>query len=589
MTTEQKLISLRKLMKTNKLDAYIIPSTDPHISEYVPEKYKSREWVSGFSGSVATLVITQDHAGLWTDGRYFLQAEKQLSSSEFVLHKLGVPGHKDYPEWLNNHLPENSTVGLDGFVFSTALVENLKENFSLKSISIDSNQDLINDLWLDRPELPKNKIFIHNDKYSGQTVSDKIKNIRSGLKSKNCDSTIICSLDDIAWILNLRGRDIPFNPVVVSFLIITSDSVSFFIDSEKLTDEITKYLKINNIDTFNYKDVESHILSLNNNNILIDPVRSNFRLFDLIPSTSNVVKKQNISTLLKSIKNEIEIEGMKKAMEFDLIAMIKFQFWLEKSFTSLTEIEAAKKLNELRAKNNTFYGDSFNYISGMGENGAIIHYSPNESSNAKLTDETFYLMDSGGQYYEGTTDITRMYHLGKPSSQEIRDYTLVLKGMINLTLQKFPIGTRGGQLDILARQFLWNNALDYNHGTGHGVGCFMNVHEGPQNIRKEHNPTELVEGMILSNEPGVYRASEYGIRIENLILVKKITDSKFNEFLGFETLTLCPIELKTVDRNLLSNDEINWLNNYHQLVYETAQNSLDDETKEWLKIKTRAI
>lgn len=592
MEIQEKLDSIRSLINKYDLDAYIVPSTDPHISEYVPEKYKSRAWISGFTGSVATFVVTQNHAGIWTDGRYFLQAEEELAGTEIELHKLGVSGHLDYPEWLNENLKEKSVVGFDGFVFSIAEAQKLKQIFELKNIQINSDYDLIDELWEDRPDSPKEQIFVQPENFAGKNRIDKIADIRNELANKNCDHTLISSLDDIAWTLNIRGKDVPFNPVVVSFLLITPNSVKLFIEGSKVPFEVHQELENDGIDIIPYYEIEEKIKNLPTGiNILIDPRRSNYKLFNSVPEKCNVILDQNISTLFKAKKNPIEIAGMRMAMKRDLLALVDFQYWLENNYkkNNITELAAAAKLRECRATQELFFGESFNTISGMAGNGAIIHYASNEKSNRRITNETFYLLDSGGQYYDGTTDITRVFHFGEPSAQERKDFTLVLKGMIQLTQQKFPAGTRGGQLDSLARQFIWNNFIDYGHGTGHGVGCFMNVHEGPQNIRKEINPTALEEGMILSNEPGIYRANEYGIRLENIILTEKLETSAFGDFYGFETLTLYPIETKCIDRSLLSREEINWLNSYHKTVYEAAEDKLDEEKRKWLKEKTKAI
>lgn len=592
MDISEKLQSIRSLMKKYGLDAYIVPSTDPHISEYVPEKYKSRAWISGFTGSVATFVVTKDKAGLWTDGRYFLQASQELEGTEIKLHKLGIPGHLDYPEWLNKNLKENSTVGFDGFCISISLVKKLESTFELKKIKINSEHDLIEELWENRPELSKEVIFAQPDNFAGKNRIDKIFEIREELAKKSCTHTIVCSLDDIAWILNIRGRDIPFNPVAVSFLLISMDSVKFFIEGSKVPFELHQELENDGIDILPYFEVHDKISNLSSDsNVYIDPDRSNYKIYKTIPEKCNVVLGQNISTGMKAKKNKIELSGMRMAMKRDMLALIDFQYWLETNYKEekLTELDAMEKLHQCRSAQDLFFGASFNTIAGMAGNGAIIHYASNEKTNKKITDKTFFLLDSGGQYFDGTTDITRVFHLGEPTAQEKKDYSLVLKGMIELTLQKFPSGTRGGQLDAIARQELWNNFMDYGHGTGHGVGCFLNVHEGPQNIRKEINPTVLEEGMILSNEPGIYRSDEYGVRLENIIAVKKIGDSTFGEFFGFETLTLYPIETKCIDKSYLTKNEINWLNDYHKTVFEAAKDHLDDEKLKWLKEKTKAI
>lgn len=592
MKLEEKLSSIRSLMKKHSLDAYIIPSTDPHISEYVPDRWKSREWISGFTGSVATFVITANESGLWTDGRYFLQAEHKLKGSEIKLHKLGVIGYDDFPEWLNKNLKDGSTVGFDGWVLSVAGAQKLEKIFERKNIKINSALDLIEELWEDRPSLPSGEIFDQPVNFAGKSRLDKITEIRDGLSSNNCDSTLICSLDDICWTLNIRGRDVAYNPVAISYLFINRNSVKLFIEKTKVPFDLAKELENDGIDLVEYSEISQIDNKVGSSEcVLIDPNRTNYSVYNLIKSIASVELAQNISTGLKAVKNETEISGMREAMRKDLVALINFNYWLETAVKNgeADELNSAAKLREFRAEQKLFFGESFNSIAGVAGNGAIIHYGSTPETNRKITSDTYFLLDSGGQYYDGTTDITRVFHFGKPTAQEKRDYTLVLKGMISLTLQKFPQGTRGGQLDVLARSAIWNEMINYAHGTGHGVGCFMNVHEGPQNIRTEINPTVLKEGMILSNEPGIYRTNEYGIRLENIILVKNVASNEFGDFMNFETLTLFPFDLNCIEKSLLSKDELNWLNDYHKSVYESAENYIDNDKKQWLKEKTRAI
>lgn len=592
MTINERINSLRSLMIEKNLDAYIIPSTDPHISEYVTPKWQSRSWISGFTGSAGTIVITRDHAGLWTDGRYFLQASEQLSGSEINLHKLGMSGVKDYPDWLASTLPKNSKVGFDSWVFPLNIAQKLKEKFALKGIKINGDHDLIAPIWENRPELPTKEFFDQPIKYAGKSRKEKIDEIREGLKNKGATHTLICTLDDIGWALNIRGYDVDYNPVVISYLLITPDSASLFIDNQKIPSELKSEFENDGITFKTYHDILESIKLCDNDSIfLIDPARTNYKLYDEINRDHIVVLAQNISTDLKARKNEIEISGMRSAMERDCAGLVEFVYWLENSFGSeeIDELKAMEKLRECRSKQDLFYGESFNTIAGYAGNGAIIHYSANESTNKVIGSDNFFLLDSGGQYFDGTTDITRIFHLGNPSEEEKSDYTLVLKGMIQLTLQKFPENTRGSQLDILARQYLWNEEKNYQHGTGHGVGCFMNVHEGPQNIRTEENPTTLKTGMILSNEPGIYRANKHGVRLENLILVKDYKKSDFGKFLEFETLTLFPFEKKCINKDLLTDLEVNWLNDYHQMVYDRCSELLDDNKREWLKYKCSAL
>ena len=444
----------------------------------------------------------------------------------------------------------------------------------------------------DRPELPTKEFFDQPIKYAGKSRKEKIDEIREGLKDKGASHTLVCTLDDIGWTLNIRGYDVDYNPVVISYLLISSDSTDLFIDSKKIPSELKSQMESEGIAFKDYEDVlESVKLCDHDSVFLIDPARTNYRLYDEINRDHVVVLGQNVSTDLKARKNETELSGMRSAMERDCAALVNFNYWLETSFgkEEIDELICMQKLADFRSEQDLFYGESFNTIAGYAGNGAVIHYASNEKTNKKIGDENFFLLDSGGQYFDGTTDITRVFHLGEPNQDEKRDYTLVLKGMIQVTLQKFPINTRGSQLDILARQYLWNELKNYQHGTGHGVGCFMNVHEGPQNIRTEENPTVLKTGMILSNEPGIYRANQHGVRLENLISVKDYKESEFGKFLEFETLTLFPFEKKCIDKNLLNEDEIDWLNNYHQMVFDRCENLLSNEKREWLKNKCLAL
>ena len=588
MTVNEKLQELRKSMKNVGVDAYIIPSTDPHISEYVADHWQARTWISGFDGSAGTVVVTHDHAGLWTDGRYFLQANEQLSDSEFELHKQGVPGAVDFPDWLNQKFSKASKIGFDSWVFPIALANKLKSKFELKGIEIVGDHDLIAEVWKNRIPLPNKEAFAQNVKYAGKSRKDKIDEIRQGLNKLGASKTLICSLDDIGWLLNIRGYDVAYNPVVISYVFISNEKTILFIDESKLNDSLKNDLVSSGIEIKNYDDIKHIDMEFNSDDlVLLDPLRANHKLFEMIHKKSRIVLSENISTGLKALKNETELSGIRNAMIRDCQSMAKFGVWLENNSTD--ELGAMKRLRECREEGDLFYGESFNTIAGYAGNGAIIHYGSNESTNKEIKDETFFLLDSGGQYYDGTTDITRMFHLGEASEQEKLDYTMVLKGMIQLSVQKFPENTRGSQLDILARQFLWNNGINYQHGTGHGVGCFMNVHEGPQNIRMDENATTLKPGMILSNEPGCYRAGKYGIRIENLVAVKEIEETEFGKYLGFETLTLFPIETKTIEKSIMTNEEINWLNDYHKMVYDRCSEGLEENVKTWLADKCKAI
>jgi len=596
MTVNDKINALRKLMFEKGISAYIIPSTDPHISEYVAAYWQSRSWVSGFTGSVATVVITDSEAGLWTDGRYFLQADEQLVGTEIKTFKLGLEGVPDYPQWLNNKFKAGDIIGFDGKVFPVNTVKKMISTFKLNGIEINSDIDLIDELWEERPSMPKGKIFEIGTEFTGMSRKEKINDIRLSLDEKNCDYTLLCSLDDICWTFNIRGYDVPFNPVLISFALISKTDAILYVDKNKLPDGLELTFNSENIIIKEYNEVENDIKYLdtnktNNNNLFIDPVRSNYWLYMSVPSSFNIVEGINISTHLKSIKNNKELNGVKDAMRKDCIAMIENWMWMEENISGgkLTELSVMDYLETCRAKQDKYYGLSFNTIAGMAEHGAIIHYGSTKETSIGITDKTFFLLDSGAQYYDGTTDITRTFHFGEPSDEEKTDYTQVLKGHIDLSMAKFPVGTRGSQLDILARKHLWDSFKQYHHGTGHGVGCFMNVHEGPQSIRMDENATPLKAGMIVSNEPGLYRDNKYGIRIENLIAVKESQESEFSKFLEFENLTLCPIGINAIKKELMSQTQITWLNSYHKKVYDEVSPLCNESQISWLKEKTRAI
>ncbi|MBX3044030.1 MAG: aminopeptidase P family protein [Candidatus Kapabacteria bacterium] len=592
MNIKERVAALRAEMKQKNIKAYIIPSTDPHISEYVAECWTSRSWISGFTGSAGTVVITDTDAGLWTDSRYFLQADNELKNSGISLHKLGLPETLDYPEWLGKNLQKGDTVGFDGKVVTVALAKKMEKLFSFKGIHLNTEYDFFEKIWIDRPSIPDNNIFEHKIEYAGKSRVEKIADVQKSMTNQDADYHIIATLDDINWLFNIRGRDVIFNPVAVCYAVITKNSAELFIDDKKITDDIRQILTDDGITLKPYNSIAERICSFENSkNVLIDINKVNLWLYQAIPSACTIIEGSNISTLMKACKNETEIQGMKNALRRDAVAMINFWQWLENTVgkEQITEVTAMDKIREFRSEIPLYFGESFNTIAGYLGNGAIVHYGASKEYAAEIKPEGFFLFDSGGQYYDGTTDITRMFHLSEPTQQEKTDYTLVLKGHINLSLAQFPLKTRGSQLDILARKALWDRGQNYLHGTGHGVGCFMNVHEGPQNIRMDENSTTLEPGMILSNEPGLYRAGLYGIRIENLVLVVNGEKTEFGQFLKFENLTLCPIDTKAIDKSLLSEQEINWFNDYHKTVYSEVAPLLDDEKRRFLAEKTKAI
>lgn len=593
MKVIDKISKLRQAMKNAGIKAYIIPSTDPHISEYVADCWTSRYWISGFSGSAGTIVVTDETAGLWTDSRYFLQAANELEGSGIELFKLGLPETLDYPEWLKKNLHSGDTVGFDGKVVTVALAQKMKKMFSIKNIKLITNHDLIEQIWENRPAVPANPIFEHELKYSGKPRTDKLDEIREKMISNDADYHIMATLDDINWSFNIRGRDVSFNPVAVCYAVISKNSAELFIFDSKVPLELKSKFEKDGIKILPYESIADRIGRFEKGtNVLVDINKMNLWLYESIPSECLIIESANPSTLLKACKNFTEVQGVKNAMRRDAVAMTNFIYWLEKNVgkEKITEISTMDKIREFRSDIPLYFGESFNTIAGYKGNGAIVHYGANPETAAEIFAEGFFLFDSGGQYYDGTTDITRMFHLSNPTEQEKIDYTLVLKGHINLSMAQFPVGTRGSQLDILARKALWDRGCNYLHGTGHGVGCFMNVHEGPQSIRMDENPTTLVPGMIISNEPGLYRANQYGIRIENLVLVVEGEKTEFGQYLKFENLTLCPIDTKAIDKSLLSEDEINWFNEYHQTVYNEVAPLLENEEKRlFLAEKTKAI
>ena len=590
MTVAERVNAMRSLLHEKDIHAYIITSTDPHMSEYVPEKWKTRQWLSGFTGSAGTLIIGQEKAGLWVDSRYFLQAETQLKGSGIELLKMGTSGTPSQYEWLSNELPMNPNIGFDGTCFSVAQTRELKNKLGKLSIQIVEEFDLVNEIWKDRPELPNKIIFDHEITYSGQTRYSKLLKIRNKMEECNCKFHFVGSLDDIAWIFNIRGNDIDYNPLALAYAVIGIESATLYLSDDHISNDLRQSLADDEIHIANYDHVFNDLNEITGSaSVLLDTNRTNLNAFNSI--SANIVEIENPSQILKSIKNDVEIEGMKNAMKKDGLALSQFYFWLEENIgkTKITEITVMNKLKEFRSFQKDFKGESFGTIAGYKDHGAHPHYSTTPESDVEIKQEGLLLIDSGAQYLDGTTDITRTIPMGELNEEEKTDFTLVLKGMIQLAMAKFPKGTRGCNLDILARQALWNRDKDYGHGTGHGVGCFMNVHEGPQSIRQEIKDQAILAGMITSDEPGFYREGFYGIRHENLILCCKDESSPFGEFLNFETITLCHFETKGLILELLTPEERQWLNNYHQKVYDKLSPELDEKHKNWLQEKTKAI
>lgn len=587
----ERITALRKMLEQNGLAAFIIPSTDPHLSEYVAPHWKSRAWISGFTGSAGTVVVTKREAGLWTDSRYFIQAEQQLDGTGIRLFKEGMPGTPSVVEWLCDTLQPGMKIGIDGKMFSVDEVENLQKEFEKAALSLEIQPDPMEKLWENRPTMPQNPAYIYPTEYAGVSSAEKIREIRSQLLRQGIKGMLISALDEIAWTLNIRGNDVKCNPVTISYLLITENQVTYFITPEKLTEEVKNYLISQHIEVQDYKTIEKYLGNYPLENIQINPSKTNYCIYSSIRPSCKIIKGASPVTLLKAVRNEQEIKGVHAAMVRDGVALVKFLKWLEEAVPQggETEISIDRKLHEFRAAQDLYQGESFDTIAGYKEHGAIVHYSARPESDVTLKPEGLLLIDSGAQYLDGTTDITRTLALGPVSEEEKKDYTLVLKGHIDLAACQFPYGTRGAQLDVLARLPLWQNGMNFFHGTGHGVGHFLSVHEGPQSIRMNENPVALLPGMLTSNEPGVYKGGRHGIRIENLLLVVASQTTEFGQFLQFETVTLCPIDTTPVLWSLLTEEEINWLNTYHQTVYEKLSPYLNEEEKNWLRQKTKKI
>ncbi|WP_368123044.1 aminopeptidase P family protein [Bacteroides thetaiotaomicron] len=588
---KERIHALRMTFRPNNIKAFIIPSTDPHLSEYVAPYWMSREWISGFTGSAGTAVILMDKAGLWTDSRYFLQAEKELEGSGITLYKEMLPETPSITKFLCQNLKPGESVSIDGKMFSVQQVEQMKEDLAPYQLQVNLFGDPLKNIWKDRPSMPDAPAFIYDVKYAGKSCGEKVAAIRTELKKKGIFALFLSSLDEIAWTLNLRGSDVHCNPVIVSYLLVTQDEVVYFISPEKITQEVNEYLQEQQVSLRKYDEAESFLNSFAGENILIDPKKTNYAIYSAINPACRVVRGESPVTLLKAIRNEQEIAGIHHAMQRDGVALVKFLKWLETSVLSgkETELSVDRKLHEFRAAQPLYMGESFDTIAGYKEHGAIVHYSATEESDVTLQSKGFLLLDSGAQYLDGTTDITRTIALGELTEEEKTDYTLILKGHIALAMAKFPAGTRGAQLDVLARMPIWSHGMNFLHGTGHGVGHFLSVHEGPQSIRMNENPIVLQPGMVTSNEPGVYKAGSHGIRTENLTLVCKDKEGMFGEYFKFETITLCPICKKGIIKEMLTAEEVKWFNDYHRTVYEKLSPSLNEEEKKWLLEATKAI
>ena len=580
-------------MKREHLSAFIFPSTDAHQSEYVADHWRGREWISGFNGSAGTAVVTMKSAALWTDSRYFLAAEEQLEDTEYQLMRLKMEGTPTIAEWLGKELQDvqSPEVGLDGMVNSYNYVKDLSYSLrKLGGITLRTNLDPLEQIWENRPSLPANPVEIQPLEYAGETLASKIVRIRKSLRELHADGMLVSALDDIAWTLNLRGTDVHCNPVFVSYLLIESDKVSLFVDDNKLSPEVKQYLQDNQVSLYNYNKVEKCLESYSEYNILLDGDETSYYLWKTVKCQEIVAAASPIPAM-KAVKNEAEIEGYRSAMLKDGVAMVKFLKWLKPAVEAggQTEISIDEKLTSLRAEQKLFRDISFDTIAGYAQHGAIVHYEATPETDVVLKPEGLILIDSGAQYQDGTTDITRTIALGAVSEEMKHIYTLVLKAHIQLELAKFPDGASGTQLDAVGRECMWREGYNFLHGTGHGVGSYLCVHEGPHQIRMEWMPTPLRAGMTLTDEPGLYLAGKFGVRIENTVLISDYMSTEFGKFLQIEPLTLCPIDTTPIDVDMLLPEEIDWLNAYHHSVYEKLSPFLDEEEKKWLENATKPI
>lgn len=589
----QRLSKLREIMQREHLDAFIFPSTDPHNSEYVPDRWKGREWISGFNGSAGTAVVTMHAAALWTDSRYFIAAEQQLAGTEFVLMHERVAGTPTISEWLGKVLSDinGATVGVDGMVNTAADVEALISDLRQQGgITVRTNFDPLAVIWTNQPPIPTTPIEVHSLEYAGESTTSKLSRIRMALRLLHADGMLVSALDDIAWTLNLRGSDVHCNPVFVSYLLIDTKTTTLFINDEKLTPDVKAYLTAQGVQTAPYNHIKDALRNYDEYNILLDPNAISYTLFKQV-RTQEVVRASSPIPAMKAIKNEIEVEGFRRAMIRDGVALVKFLRWLQTAAVKgqETEISVAEKLTALRAEQPLFRGISFDTIAGYEAHGAIVHYEATPETDVPLRPRGFLLLDSGAQYQDGTTDITRTIALGELTEEQREVYTLVLKGHIQLELAKFPSGASGTQIDALAREAMWRKGFNFLHGTGHGVGSFLNVHEGPHQIRMEYRPAPLLPFMTVTDEPGLYLEGKFGVRIENILLIKPYMTTAFGAFLQMEPLTLCPIDTAPIMREMLLNEEVEWLNGYHQYVFDKLSPYLQGADLDWLCAATQNI
>ena len=590
-TINHRIEQLRCYMRSKQLHAFIIPSTDAHISEYIPERWEARRWISGFTGSAGTAVVTLDNAGLWTDARYFLQAADELRGSEIALFKDRLPDTVGIPGWLLRQLPNGSRVGIDGSVYPAKDALALQAELGKKSIALAPDVDPFDAIWRNRPPLPKEPVAVHPLELAGEAARQKIEKTLAKAEKYGANAVWISSLDAIAWLLNIRGSDVPYNPVAVAHAFLSRKQAVLFIDQDKIPPPVARHLEREGVAVAGYRETADFLAKTGGLQVCLDSARLSFTLYSAIAERNRVVDTLSVVDRLKSAKNETEIAGFRRCMVRDGVALVRFFIWLEKAIPTetVTEHAVCLKLKELRSRQERFAGESFHTIAGYAANGAINHYHPTAESCATIKAEGLLLIDSGGQYTDGTTDITRTVAAGALTQAMRRDYTLVLKGNICLSKAIFPAGTRGAQIDMLARKAMWEHGVNYLHGTGHGVGHYLNVHEGPHSIRPEENPVTLQIGMVVTNEPGIYRDYRYGVRTENMMLTKRVMTTDCGDFYGFETLSLCPIDTTPIIKEMMTTEETAWLNAYHHAVYEKLSPHLAADEVEWLNNKTKAI
>lgn len=590
MSIDDRVKSLRELMKKNGITMYIVATADPHMNEYLSDHYKDRVFISGFTGSQGNVIITMDKAMLWADGRYHVQAENQLKGTSYELYKWGKPGVPTFMEYLRDNVKEGEVIGFNGKTFSEAMFERIEDLVDGRDVKFVDDVDLISEIWTDRPALKKDKAFILSSEEAGESTKDKLSRVRAKLKEEGADLSIIASLDDICWLYNIRANDIQDSPVLISYAYVDFDKAAIYTDLDKLDDDIIKALNAQGVEVKKYEAFEDDLRKIKDKTIYLDENKINRYMFKLIEDDNYVIGDINITTKFKAVKNDTEIKNVKKAHITDGVALARFMKWLKESDKkTLDELTVQNKLHDFRAMSEDFLEESFETICGYADNAAIVHYMSSEETNKKLDNKGLLLVDSGGQYRFGTTDVTRTMAMGALTDEEKKGFTLVLKGFIRLMSVVFKRGTKGSSLDLLARLDLYKHQMDYLHGTGHGVGYLLNVHEGPHNISSRYNDIDLVKNMIFSVEPGVYEDGKYGVRTEVLVYVEDAGTSKYGEFFRLEPLTYAPIDKDAIDKNMLTAEEISWLNDYHKAVYEKISPLLNEDEKAWLKKATSEI